>query len=162
MLVLSRRRDESVVVSDEVLVTVLEIMDQQGDRIAGAKVRLGFQSPRHVAIYRSECQERELTDGFSRRGSRRAYPLAGKLITVRDALVRLSIQVPPRIPVCCNGQSLVASPPAKSIDAPQTPAKTTYELVCREEDRITICNNIVVATLDIQRFVPFRRMQPAA
>lgn len=162
MLVLSRRRDESVVVSDEVLVTVQEVMDQQGDRIAGAKVRLGFQSPRHVAIYRSECQEREGKDGLSRRGSRRPYALAGKLITVPDALVRLSIQVPPRIPVCCNGQPLVASPPAEPSDAPQCTTKTTYELVCREEDRITICNNIVVATLDIQRFVPFRRMQSAA
>jgi carbon storage regulator CsrA len=162
MLVLSRRRDESVVVGDEVLVTVQEISDQQGGRIAGAKVRLGFQSPRHVAIFRSECQDRDLTDGFPRRGSRRTYVLSGKLISVPDALVRLSIQVPHRIPVCCNSQPLVASPPAEPIDAARSAAKATYDIVCREEDRVTICNNIVIATLDVQRFVPNRRLQPAA
>ncbi|TVS16425.1 MAG: carbon storage regulator [Planctomycetaceae bacterium] len=162
MLVLSRRRDESVVVGDEVLVTVQEVLDQQGGRIAGAKVRLGFQSPRHVAIFRSECQDRDLTDGSPRRGSRRTYVLAGKLITVPDALVRLSIQVPHRIPVCRNGQPLVASLPVEPIDASRSAAKATYDIVCREEDRVTICNNIVIATLDIQQFVPNRRLQPAA
>ena len=28
-----------------------------------------------------------------------------------------------------------------------------YRLTCHKEDRVTICNNIVIATLDFRRFV---------
>jgi len=46
MLVLSRKRNESVVINSNIVVTVVEV---RGDR-----VRLGIQAPRDVPIHRSE------------------------------------------------------------------------------------------------------------
>ena len=46
MLVLSRKRNESVVINDQIIVTVIEVR--------GDKVRLGIQAPRDVPIHRSE------------------------------------------------------------------------------------------------------------
>jgi carbon storage regulator len=46
MLVLSRRLGESVVIGDDVVVTVLEIR--------GDVVRLGVDAPRHVPVRRQE------------------------------------------------------------------------------------------------------------
>jgi carbon storage regulator len=46
MLVLSRKRNESVVINDQIVVTVVEVR--------GDKVRLGIQAPRDVPIHRSE------------------------------------------------------------------------------------------------------------
>ena len=50
MLVLTRKPDESVVISDNVVVTVLSI---QGD-----KVRLGIEAPREMPVHRREVHER--------------------------------------------------------------------------------------------------------
>jgi cytosine deaminase len=52
MLVLSRLRDESVMIGDEVEVKVVDIR--------GDKVRLGFLAPRHVAVDRKEIFEQKL------------------------------------------------------------------------------------------------------
>jgi len=46
MLVLSRKKDESIVIDDHIVITVVEIR--------GDKVRLGIQAPREVPIHRSE------------------------------------------------------------------------------------------------------------
>lgn len=46
MLVLSRHKDESIVIGDDVLITVVEIR--------GDKVRLGIDAPRDVSIHREE------------------------------------------------------------------------------------------------------------
>ena len=46
MLVLSRKSNESVVINDQIVVTVIEVR--------GDKVRLGIQAPRDVPIHRSE------------------------------------------------------------------------------------------------------------
>ncbi len=46
MLVLSRKRNESLVINENIVVTVVEV---RGDR-----VRLGIQAPRDVPIHRSE------------------------------------------------------------------------------------------------------------
>lgn len=46
MLVLSRKKDESIVIHDNIVITVVEIR--------GDKVRLGIQAPREVPIHRSE------------------------------------------------------------------------------------------------------------
>ena len=50
MLILSRRRGESVKVGDEVTVTVLDIR--------GNQVRLGFTAPANVAVHREEVYKR--------------------------------------------------------------------------------------------------------
>lgn len=48
MLILSRRLNESIVIGDEVVVTVLEVR--------GDQVRLGIRAPRHVTVHREEVQ----------------------------------------------------------------------------------------------------------
>ena len=49
MLVLSRKKNESIVVDDSIVITVVEIR--------GDKVRLGIEAPREVPIHRSEVRE---------------------------------------------------------------------------------------------------------
>ena len=49
MLVLSRKKNESIVVDDSIVITVVEIR--------GDKVRLGIEAPREVAIHRSEVRD---------------------------------------------------------------------------------------------------------
>jgi carbon storage regulator len=49
MLVLSRKKNESIVVNDTIVITVVEIR--------GDKVRLGIEAPREVAIHRSEVRD---------------------------------------------------------------------------------------------------------
>ena len=51
MLVLSRKVGETVIIGQEIVVTVLAI---RGDR-----VRLGIEAPREVGIRRSELAERD-------------------------------------------------------------------------------------------------------
>lgn len=46
MLVLSRRKNEAIMIGDDVVITILEI---RGDR-----VRLGIEAPRAVPVHRSE------------------------------------------------------------------------------------------------------------
>lgn len=46
MLVLSRKKNESIVINEEIVITVVEVR--------GDKVRLGIQAPREVPVHRSE------------------------------------------------------------------------------------------------------------
>jgi carbon storage regulator len=49
MLVLSRQRDESIVIGDNVVVTIVDIR--------GDKVRLGIQAPGEIQDHRQEVYE---------------------------------------------------------------------------------------------------------
>lgn len=49
MLVLSRKRNESIVIDGNIVVTVVDIR--------GDKVRLGIEAPKDVPIHRSEVYE---------------------------------------------------------------------------------------------------------
>lgn len=49
MLVLSRRKDESVVINNDIRIVVVEIR--------GDKVRLGVEAPKEVPVHRSEVYE---------------------------------------------------------------------------------------------------------
>lgn len=49
MLVLSRKKNESIIIDGEVTITVVEVR--------GDKVRLGIEAPREVPIHRSEVYE---------------------------------------------------------------------------------------------------------
>ena len=52
MLVLSRRQQESIQISDNVVVTVLEIR--------GNSVRIGIDAPREIPVLRTELQNHVL------------------------------------------------------------------------------------------------------
>lgn len=49
MLVLTRKKNESIVIDDYITVTVVEIR--------GDKVRLGIEAPREVSVHRKEIYE---------------------------------------------------------------------------------------------------------
>ncbi|HUG91489.1 MAG TPA: carbon storage regulator [Planctomycetaceae bacterium] len=50
MLVLTRRRDESIIIDGRITVRVL--------KISGCQVRLGIEAPRDVSVVRTEVLER--------------------------------------------------------------------------------------------------------
>lgn len=49
MLVLSRQKDESIMVGDEVEITIVDVR--------GDKVRLGITAPRSISVHRKEVYE---------------------------------------------------------------------------------------------------------
>ncbi|MHC5022827.1 MAG: carbon storage regulator CsrA [Planctomycetota bacterium] len=49
MLVLSRQRDETIMIGDDVELTIVDIR--------GDKVRLGIKAPSHVAVHRKEVYD---------------------------------------------------------------------------------------------------------
>ena len=49
MLVLSRHRDESIMIGDDIVVTIVDIR--------GDKVRLGINAPQDVPVHRQEVYE---------------------------------------------------------------------------------------------------------
>lgn len=49
MLVLSRQRDESIMIGDDIEITIVDVR--------GEKVRLGINAPPHVPVHRKEVYE---------------------------------------------------------------------------------------------------------
>jgi len=49
MLVLSRQRDESIIIGDDIEITIVDVR--------GEKVRLGINAPSHVPVHRKEVYE---------------------------------------------------------------------------------------------------------
>jgi carbon storage regulator len=64
MLVLSRRVNESIVINDDITITVVEIR--------GDKVRLGVEAPREAPVHR-----REVYDAIRRPAAAPAHPADG-------------------------------------------------------------------------------------
>jgi carbon storage regulator len=65
MLVLSRHRDESIMIGDDIVITIVDIR--------GDKVRLGIQAPTHVPVHRQEVY-----DAIKREGSIRNMEVAAR------------------------------------------------------------------------------------
>ena len=49
MLVLSRQKDESIIIGDDVEITIVDVR--------GDKVRLGINAPRSISVHRKEVYE---------------------------------------------------------------------------------------------------------
>ena len=74
MLVLTRKSNQSIMIGDEIEVSVLSIM--------GEKVRIGIQAPRDIPVFRKEVYLEIQSEQEQPAGSARAE--------VDDALKRLS------------------------------------------------------------------------
>lgn len=61
MLVLSRQRDESIIIGDNIIVTVVDIR--------GDKVRLGINAPTEISVHRQEVYEAIQREGIRSRQS---------------------------------------------------------------------------------------------
>ena len=49
VLVLSRKKNESIIIDKKIVITVIDVR--------GDKVRLGIEAPREVSVHRSEIQQ---------------------------------------------------------------------------------------------------------
>ena len=58
MLVLSRQRDESIMIGDNIVVTIVDIR--------GDKVRLGINAPSEIPVHRQEVYRSDSTRGYTR------------------------------------------------------------------------------------------------
>lgn len=70
MLVLSRLRDETIMIGDDIELTVVDIR--------GDKVRLGIKAPTHVAVHR-----KEIYDAIKRENEQASQLNHGELVTLR-------------------------------------------------------------------------------
>jgi carbon storage regulator len=66
MLVLSRQRDETIMIGDNIEITVVDIR--------GEKVRLGINAPAHVPVHRKEVYEAIKREMEASGGSDEANP----------------------------------------------------------------------------------------
>ena len=71
MLVLSRQRDETIMIGDDIEITIVDIR--------GEKVRLGISAPAHVPVHRKEIYEAIKREGRTgEHGSGRVESLADR------------------------------------------------------------------------------------
>lgn len=77
MLVLSRYRDESIVIGDDVVITVVDV---RGDR-----VRLGIDAPAHISVHR-----REIYDAIAREKKTQAVTSTQQALAAADALTTMT------------------------------------------------------------------------
>jgi len=69
MLVLSRQRDETIVIGDNIEVTVVDIR--------GDKVRLGINAPKEISVHRKEVYDAIHRENTARLASQRLNEIAG-------------------------------------------------------------------------------------
>ena len=73
MLVLSRQRDETIMIGDDIELTVVDIR--------GDKVRLGIKAPSHIAVHR-----KEIYDAIKRENQQASCLKQDQLSTLRPPL----------------------------------------------------------------------------
>jgi carbon storage regulator len=73
MLVLSRKKNESIIINDNITVTVIEIR--------GDKVRLGIEAPKDVTVHR-----REVYDAIQSQAKHREHDLGASTVAPDSGL----------------------------------------------------------------------------
>ena len=76
MLVLSRQRDETIMIGDDIEVTVVDIR--------GDKVRLGINAPKEIPVHRKEVYD-------AIRRENRANARSGDVVTVAGAVTLTNV-----------------------------------------------------------------------
>ena len=88
MLVLSRQRDETIMIGDDIELTVVDIR--------GDKVRLGIKAPPHVAVHRKEIYD--AIKGENQQAARLQQKELQDPLPETSAAVRPSITPAARLP----------------------------------------------------------------
>ena len=70
MLVLSRQRDESIIIGDDIEITIVDVR--------GDKVRLGINAPREISVHRKEIYEAIQREKAQQRAAESAATGTGK------------------------------------------------------------------------------------
>lgn len=87
MLVLTRRIDESIMIGNEIVVTVLEVR--------GDQVRIGIQAPRSIQVHREEVfREIETQNAQAARSAERALAAVARMPGGRRLPPRTSGEAP--------------------------------------------------------------------
>lgn len=108
MLVLSRLRDETIMIGDDIEVTVVDIR--------GDKVRLGINAPTRIAVHRKEVYEAIKRE--NQQASRVDPAAAGALRDVARAMTPSTRSKP-------MGPGRLAAGPVKGTSAISTPGNRT-------------------------------------
>lgn len=162
MLVVSRGRNQAVLVGNDVKVTVLDIRTGEA-AVGGGSVRLGFQAPSEIPIHREEILDRAQPKTSSQ-AHKPKREIPGTSLPVRDATVRLQIEAPPEISIHCSRASGDASGHRRIVPPPSTESSTADEahpsggppmrvIDCRNQDNILIGNQLLITIVGVFRFV---------
>lgn len=65
MLILSRKKDESIIIDSQIEIQIMEIDE--------GKVKIGIKAPKNISIHRSEVFERILTENKSAQNSIKSF-----------------------------------------------------------------------------------------
>ncbi len=117
MVVLSRKKNESIIIHDNIIVTVIEIR--------GDKVRLGIELPREVPIHRKEVYDaiRRIEESPAAQAPTQP-PTIQPHFPVRqpDKLDRLASALQSRLAVSVNRELVVQAMTEAGIELPNLPA----------------------------------------
>jgi carbon storage regulator len=123
MLVLSRQRDETIMIGDDIEVTVVDIR--------GDKVRLGINAPKEIAVHRKEVYEairRENRDSAQIKpedisGLKPPHPPATQMRGPRPASMTPPPQSPSSPPPPPSGPAQASKPEPPPATDPHTNGK---------------------------------------
>lgn len=101
MLVLSRQRDETIMIGDEIEITVVDIR--------GDKVRLGINAPNRIAVHRKEVYD------AIREENERAAALRGELAPTDFDVLRRTIAPGPAKSPARERTRLIATPHSAAV-----------------------------------------------
>ena len=79
MLVLSRRAGESIVIGNDVVITILEVR--------GGQIRIGVDAPRNLAVHRAEIYEQVQAEN---RAAAASTDLTSKLLNTKATGIKLT------------------------------------------------------------------------
>jgi cytosine/creatinine deaminase len=113
MLVLSRQRDQTVMIGDDIEVTVVDVR--------GDKVRLGINAPKHVAVHRKEVYEAIRRENQAAARVRPEDLTRGAGATGQPVQPHMRLHRPDGNPGPAGGSSSAAVAPAPS--SPVAPAR---------------------------------------
>src|SRR3954451_23881959 len=122
MLVLSRHRDESIIIGDDIVITVVDIR--------GDKVRLGIAAPIEISVHRQEVYEAIQRE--NRQASRLEPQDARQLEQIAPPL-RRDLRRPRIEGVCPPSRPESPSPPSPPTALTPAPARPPDPRIARSE-----------------------------